>query len=252
MAAMPPTPIKGSDGCAYPFCEFGNGKKYDFVVLGDSHGAHLFSGLKKLAEKRGLSFAIFHFDGTCRFVNEPTANHHPDYDCAERMGDFKSFIEHNSIERVIVSHRWANVDGANDIGDSGPARRLAQLFTDKKMKSVRKKLIILNVPEFYRAQTPESCELPRLVSNFLNKNCDSRPRHDRWYTEKELLNSRFSAQPSLRDFFFLDPFDALCDTQSCYLKINDAFLYTDAHHLSDIGSDILIMRDGELFNSFLR
>ena len=220
-------------------------RKIDIILMGDSHSAHYAYGFNEVLSKRHgynlyvSGFSCLHLPGVTRY----------DYHrgCVERTNevlDEASNLEVGSI--VVLSNSW---DTENQIAR---ARRLdaegnlteesIELdFVIDKIRTLSRQIggarlvVIGNVPRagvnLYDVFTRPR---PLLFSDFKPENYLGRDRDLRL----EKINDRLrEAARESGDFVFIDPFDYLCNQESC--KNIDSLrrpIYSDSTHLSRFGS----------------
>ena len=225
----------GYDGCDYPVCYYGDPEKVDFVVVGDSHARHLYQGLKTLAADENLSFAVFHLDPYCRFLNEAAENEDLGYDCSERLDQFLEYMQSHQVRALLFAHRWRDVRNAETQTDRRVARPIEALLADEHLRSVIRAGIVLNVPEFYRNRVPQSCVAPGYLIPSEMRRCEQVETEAFYHPTRELNAAIESHLHSSMDLI-LDPFEALCENGNCLQKDGAAWIYSDAHHLSAAGA----------------
>ena len=240
------------------------------MILGDSHGRHLYPGFTRLVKE---GFGIFS-GGSCApamgikmFVNKKQAGHtcgRIDY-LAQNM---KILDANPSIKTVVLSAFWGVIlDGylknekerkyyggiriessyqgekglpSEELLYRGLKRTISELkYRDKDVVFVRdtpnyKSHIRDNCLKRFGLLQIQECQVPRieLESDRIKEN---------------LLIDKLKAD--FVDLMVVDPFDIFCDNKNCFLTIGAKPLYRDQHHLSVYGSEYLVKK---MINKYLK
>jgi len=252
-----------NDECSKKFniipCQISS-QKIRLIVLGDSHGNHLFPGLVNAVKD---DIGIFS-GGTCPplrnvklYVNKNQASD----SCATidyLSQNFKILDSNQTVDVVILSSFWRPLlDGqiinlkersfwggiylksnlnteanlpSDELVYRGLNRTIFELLTRRK-----EVIFVRDTPDFEKDIRDEcfrrfsfavslDCALPRATFD------------QRRVKENILINKLKHDFPALR---FFDPFDFVCSQTECYLVKDGKPLYRDPHHLSVYGSDLL-------------
>src|SRR5690606_30901960 len=139
----------------------------------------------------------------------------------------------------ILAYRWTGVAAEIPLAERAPviARRTREWLDNPQMRSVRKVILVLQVPEYENGQSPDAClEVPDYV---VKRDCRSTDvaefRRQRQLNGSILVAMREALRGRV-EIVVRDPFDALCDTEQCSRMEGSHVLYTDEHHLSRHGS----------------
>lgn len=239
----------------------------NFVVLGDSHGRHLISGLKAMTSGSVLDYTS---DGCIPFRNvDRYDSRYVPGDCAKKMNAFldKVSIEDPNAYVILSSMGPVYLDGTPFNG-KGAARVTGlgvELITDKSIKDrwkvfeigLRSTLTELsrlkNSNVIYAIDVPElgidyGCEklskeidvgplkLHDLVEKLPANYCyvSRRAYDERSQRYKNLVRRVLSDFPKVKLF---DPTNYFCDRTKCKgFDSKYGFLYRDVDHLSENGS----------------
>jgi peptidoglycan/LPS O-acetylase OafA/YrhL len=235
-------PKSGMGACEYPLCVYQGGDTIDLVIAGDSHARHHYEGLRMFAKRHPVSFAIFHFDRWCRPLNHPDRQESLDYDCGERLRQFSDFLKTKKVKKVLFSYRWTDFKQGDRQEVSRRARgaaiaeKLNEEIQRETFSSVDKIGLIVSLPTFYLGMSPASCQIPKYLFSVKSRSAKCRQVDRAVWQDIERMNAELKAAPYAKPVIFLDPFDALCDADTCYQADGNEWLYSDSHHLSARGS----------------
>lgn len=194
--------------------------KPNWLLVGDSHAAMLWSGLfENIKQVHFQSAVVF----GCEIRLNPQSNGQI---CNDLMN--KALVEH--IDRkppsaVILTWRWLNID---EIG-------LANLYNRLKAKGAR--LIIIGPTPEYTMPVPRLMaeSLRRQQPDLVSQNISSRI----WDSDKKL-----SALGAKIGYSYLSPMNAMCSASRKCTVVDDSGnqLYFDQNHLNSVGSDYLVRK----------
>lgn len=195
-------------------CNFGNPLTGRILVIGDSHSRQFAYGLSESPLADSYSFKSI-FSGSCvPIIGEvPVVNGIPRADCLEAV----SLVEQellNDYDLVIISARWRAYTsiGADDIA------RLRQMTDDP--------VLIIGPTPFPVDVIP--CNRPLLLVG----SCESFPIGHRDLVVSTSFE-RFAEQVGAK---YADPIASGCPDAICPFYINRVAVYSDANHLSMVGS----------------
>ena len=227
-------------------CVVGNKNKLDFLLVGDSHGKALISGLTSLAEKNKISFASY--EDMCKSYPRINTNIET------------CLIKENVPKNIILGvkfYSYENEDNKLDEIANEYVQRILKIKLNDIFKSVETIIVIGQVPEFYSTFGDAlSCYTRPLI--IIKKNCENYLNEKIYSTkyklkgihrfyQKKLLNQKLKkhllnkSDDKLKLIFF-DPFDYFCENLKCKQVIDGNLLYSDDQHLSAFGSNYLIKK----------
>lgn len=237
-----------------------SGETPDVIILGDSHGNHLYPGLADFKEHTFLSA------GTCAPL-EGIAGHvernEASYPCTKTDFLEKNFLivsSNSGIKTAILSTYFRGVLG--DIENDREREvwgeiKLVSKYPDeqnlstpqlvlnglkrtiKRLTKARLKVIFvrdtLDIPQDLSPELSKYCGFNK---SFMAKNCTI-PRSDfvqRRILEDKLVDELKAFEPNLT---VIDPMDTFCDLENCFLMRDGVLYYRDIHHLSVSGSKLM-------------
>lgn len=237
--------LYGGDGCKAPCTTLQQESTPDVIFIGDSHSRQYFLGAK--TELAGLK-VDFHEYSSCQFYSlEYTRDYtgFPDpvmYDTgcrAARKGAFDA-IRNASGALVVLSEFWGPMPMLSERGGAAlpvPAPEEYYKFVGSELDRLKTELgvkrlaVIGSVPTAAGVASSLDCfGRPALTE----KACATKPLTDPIIAQRAETNALLSANlPS--DIAFLNPFDGLCNGQTCAV-VGAGPVYSDATHLSGLGS----------------
>jgi peptidoglycan/LPS O-acetylase OafA/YrhL len=240
-------------------CQISSNKP-QVMILGDSHGNHLYPGLVSALPK---AIGVFS-GGTCPpiqgikyYVTKNQASH-PCATVDYLSQNLRILDENPTIQQVVIGafwrpalnlqfinpkekEFWGNIRlestnpnegglASDELIYRGLKRTINELLSRKK-----EFLFVRDTPDFENDIRDEcfkrlslnnslSCSLPRSVFELRREK------------ENLLVNKLLVDFPSLKVF---DPFDILCDPIQCFIVIDGKPVYRDSHHLSVYGSTLI-------------
>ncbi len=227
-------------------CKIQKGTHNAIAIIGDSHAAHLFTGISELlAPTEGV--AVFPVSGAAPYINVSTLTQGEGNKWRERgykniNGAYDYIIKDSTIKIVVLSHmplcsfndaiditNTANKD-SNDVLKNGMERTFSALIAaDKKV------LVLFDNPSL--AFDPNLCS-PRPFR--LTKHSDqcSYPRSQfdeiiGFSNYRSIVESVLINYPQIKTF---DISELFCDKENCFLQKDGHLLYHDTSHLSPDGS----------------
>lgn len=232
----------GGEPCAYPYCVSKEGTGREVALTGDSHARMYFAGVEDSLGGK-VPFSVWHFDSRCRFVNDPSENGLPAYDCAERLATYLDHIEREKVETVILAYRWTGVAAEIPFAERAAviASRTREWLDDPRMRSVKRLILVLQVPEYENGQSPDAClEVPDYVAKRDCTSTDAAQFHHQRLLNRAILDAMREELEGRVEIVVRDPFDALCDTKKCRRMEGRNVLYSDEHHLSRHGARLVV------------
>ncbi|SIQ93186.1 Peptidoglycan/LPS O-acetylase OafA/YrhL, contains acyltransferase and SGNH-hydrolase domains [Rhizobium sp. RU35A] len=247
---------------------FYSGSNPSVVIMGDSHAARIYVGLREFYSAQGKGVAVFGGGGGCPpllNVVSKMSSGDDTQNCLVKMSDpLKQIINTPTIEEVIFASRGPLYTTSNGFGDfdgdrygqwvlhdeNNPqgAKSNSDVFfgalgatLDALLAAGKKVTYLLDVPEL--GFDIRSCLASRpitltsrtrepcavLRSQFESRNRDFRARLS------QVLASR-------ADVKVVDLAEALCDEKYCYGSKDGVLLYSDDDHLSRRGSEYVVHR----------
>jgi peptidoglycan/LPS O-acetylase OafA/YrhL len=239
-------PAYGGDGCGNS-CETNPGKPIAAFVIGDSNAQQYFAGLKAAFPDR--NFRIFQFS-SCPFFSLEFTRDFTDYsdpklyDEGCRAARAEAFTEiRRSHAALIVSQIWVNFPMVSE--ETGKKLSFLEFadaisfYADQLLElrhnlGARSLLVMGTIPGAPESQgAPTDCLFrPVLIYH----SCENAPPDVYRRANNGLLASALSGRT-----IFLDPFDALCDKNSCKMIDDTAPIYSDANHLTRHGSELVLL-----------
>jgi len=253
-------------------CQY-SGLPLKVMILGDSHGNHLYPGI---ASSVNPGYGVFS-GGTCppligirAYVDKNQAAHA----CATAdylSRNFDILDSNSSIKTVVISAAWRIILDGNFLNPAHkefwggvknksldeseknlPNDVLVYLGLKRTISAISQRgkevIFIRSTPDFSKDIT-EIC-IKRFSGDSLKQDC-SIPRSifdARRQSEDRLLSRLIQDFPNLKIF---DPYDVLCSREECFLVLNGMPLYRDSFHLSVYGSGLvgkaLVHKYGHLF-----
>jgi hypothetical protein len=200
----------------------------NFLVLGDSHAAHLWPGLQAIFEKTNFLQATA---SGCKPVVESAGARR----CTELMRFiFHEFLPHNHLDGIILSARWEKIDAA----------RIRE--TTEALRPYANQIFVAGpIVEYDRP-------LPRILALGLGSNeADFAAKYRR--SEPGETDRVFAAALSNDAAVYLSVYRALCNPQCVVWAKTDVPLQFDYGHLTREGSIYLASQLGpELFPTHAR
>ena len=227
------------------------------IILGDSHGNHLYPGLASLGQYQFLSAGTCApLDGVSIHVKNNQANH----PCAKT--DFLAknmavLASEKQITTAILSSFWRAVLDGNILNDreraywggttlvsthqeeSNLSRQELVLNglkrTIKQLREKNLKIIFVRDTFDIADELTEYCKLSKPIPS---ANCTI-PRAEfasRRVPEDWLIHELLTYEPALR---VVDPIENFCDRDRCFLMRDHTLYYRDQHHLSVSGSKLM-------------
>jgi hypothetical protein len=262
VAAEAGEPLLNGD-TVYPGAAYSRYSSASSVVLlvGDSHSAHLLSGLVPLARKHGFGVSHFGFGGC---LGVPMAERlwgtvELFARCqASAQAVLQHFLRDPAVKIILFSARGelyaegkeAGIVVAADNNTALPAdvhrRVLHDAYADaigKAEEAGKRAVLALDIPEL--DFVPEYCLKGLPSSALFGKQCaiERRSVDERQRTYRSVVQRLQNEFPRLAVF---DPIPLLCDSAWCYTKRNGLVMYSGDNHLGPDGSRIVAKQLGDI------
>ena len=251
--------------------DFGRPENASIVLIGDSHGEHLMTGLRKMYGDQVANYSAvgcIPFEGVDRYDNRFKPG-----GCLKAMDEAFTYITNNKkVEYIIMSAMGPTYLTNTEFKDTNKARITGQKVTYRghpemtdayqiyqtamtqtltKLDQLGKKVIFMvDVPEL--GFHPKSCmeTRPFVFFSHVRENC-AVPRseyEDR--TEKYKALVLETAKP-FKNVTVVDPSSVFCDANWCWAQKDGVFLYRDADHLSNSGSEVIakLIQESAMINN---
>jgi peptidoglycan/LPS O-acetylase OafA/YrhL len=240
------------------FCEMSDSsKKFSALLLGDSHAAHLYPGLREPFSKENLNLVKIG-DGNCyAFLGIDTILGGQRKHCEKIFDHLIPEVANDpNVKMIILSsfaiagvsggfhyHEGKRVQlldlepGHSDTVDSSKSYLLGLGRTLRFFENAGKPVVlVLDNPEL--DFDPRQCQQSRPLS-FSQKGDCTVPRdmvEKRMGRLREQIAAVASLHPNVRVF---DPMTVLCDDRRCNVIRDGNLIYLDKDHLSAFGSNLL-------------
>jgi peptidoglycan/LPS O-acetylase OafA/YrhL len=219
-----------SDGCGLalagskpPLCRYGaDGAALTIALVGDSHAAHLFPAVERLAREHGWQ-VVPYTKFSCVFVDMPLWSPHlmREYtECPawrEKVLDSLKELQPDAV--LIVSNRWFPVMADRDNEPERQGAAMARLIER------------IDAPVGIIVDTPRSeADAPACLARHpdaIERCTTSRTAAFGW---RHLRRETEAARLSGADI--IDLSEAACPVDPCPLVIGDVLVYRDNHHLT--------------------
>lgn len=241
--------LYGGDGCKSPCSTLPDSRRPDVIVIGDSHSRQYYLGAR--TELAGLKVDFYEYS-SCQFYSvEYTRDYtgFPDpvmYDTGCRAARQLAFdaIRKAPGALVVLSEFWGPMpmlserDGRSlPVPASGDYYRFVgtEIARLKSDLGVQRLAVIGSVPTAAGVASSLDCfGRPALTE----RSCAVKPLTDPIIAQRAETNALLSAGLP-PDVIFLNPFGALCSDSVCSV-IHDGPVYSDATHLSGLGSKMVM------------
>ncbi len=215
-------------------CEITNLNKYDnkMIIVGDSHARHYYYGLNELSKKEKIGFAIFQLPTDCNIIdNYPNLKK-----CNELIAKLTSYIKRNKIDKIVFSYKWELYNSIHNEQIENKINKFLENF-----KFPLKILIFLDNIEIQH-HSIEICLSDNAVYKYfkIDRCLKSFHKTDKLYEYYEKINHAVLNNTSKITKYFINPNDYICKNQICYTRIDDKWIFSDRHHLSNFGSSYII------------
>ena len=205
------------------------------IIFGDSHAAHLSSGVRSYFPKLGYTINQLTMPG-CSFIF-PATNYGKCLDLYNVLNNkLVPTLTKNDI--LVISINWRY--GYQPNSEREFKSHIQKAFT--VFRGSLAKIIIVGAPPCYR-HAPQSISVRN--GSFKDNNIYLEPEK---YIFMNSINKILGEQSKIYGFEFIDPTISMCNdllNKNCFVKKNGRFLYLDHGHLSEEGSLQVI---GQLFS----
>lgn len=198
------------------------------IVFGDSHAAHLYSGVKDVFGRAGYNTQQWTAAG-CRAINLPGNS--------KRCKDFYSAFVRDVLPQlkqrdvIIVSSYWLGVLKGNSTEEISSALSKLTAALDRTDVTV---VVVGSSPAFKKA--PQVFMVRAGISDAPELSLESMNNQE--------LNKFLQKEAEYHGLLFFNPSDAFCGkstNQSCLVKKGNQFLFLDDSHFNEFGS-LFVMR----------
>lgn len=214
------------------------------IIYGDSHAKQYALALDQFGNKEHLSMALL-THSACLSLPSLTNIYQgkTHQSCIDMLNTLKSKLA-TSNATLLLAYRYtktlATLDGRKKVNFKQEQQYTQMLLTGLQDLLVdlgkdRKVIIVGGVP---------SANLHRGYLDCISTPFTSRTCHEKFPIEEAEF---FSLRNSLKKFaltkpqvLFLDPYDALCDQQYCYVVRDGQLYYSDHAHLSIAGTKLVV------------
>ncbi len=226
-------------------CIFGDVKKLDFILIGDSHGKALYNGIENFSEKNNFNFLTY--EDMCKVYPNLLSS------------IINCQIDLPPPEIIIIGKKFYDYQFQNqnlDIIAKKYVDKIVEIKKNKIFRNVKKIIIFGQVPEFYSSYGDLiSCYTrPYYIKK---KECDEYYNYDvfketsdifkinQGLDKKRILNKSLEKYVKNKsdknlELYFFDPFEKICELNRCDQVMNGKMIYFDATHLSVFGSKYLV------------
>jgi hypothetical protein len=219
------------------------------AVIGDSHAGHLAPGLRAVFEGRGSNVAIMEY-ASCNPIQSVTVG---DVDYFRCPGDVIEqsllVITASATMNVVIMSGYApkalrgqdakvgtdfNTTAARQID---AAFELALATTLRRLLDANKTIVyLIDIPDL--SVDPRTCLRSMIRARGGDACATARSEVEARHASYRNIIDRVRTQ--FPDVLFIDTWDALCDTQKCYVARDGVLLYQSKDHLSPSGSRYLM------------
>ncbi|WP_200915682.1 acyltransferase family protein [Jeongeupia sp. HS-3] len=211
-----------------PRCHFSSAgdTKKDILVVGDSHAGHLTGFLNQLQPVLDKSIDIY-FNNSCLTLLSTTVNNltAPESAKSACLRQNEYFADHfKEYKTVILSHRWMGYDWSESRED-----QLRQTLTTLSKSNVHV-IIFGDIPNYDNDQLRTALAYTRL-------GLPLKSTPDFIYKTRNAYLQRIAQ--SIPNVSYFDFDSILCANDHCSPIIDNKIIYSDRHHLSETGAEII-------------
>jgi len=221
------------------FCSGSASSENDVIVLGDSHAARLFIGLRNSDSTR-------HYENLGRGSCIPFLRFEASWSATgEKL--HCSTTDENLIENAsrlgagtVVVHAYFLRASSGELRPNSPddfASQARDTLTSLSRSGLHT-VLVLDVPVL--TFDPADCIGRPALRRYTRTPC-SMPKADWTLRSRKVTDALRSAASNIPNVDVFDPTSTLCDDQYCYAARHGQLLYTDEHHLSAVGAGLVSM-----------
>lgn len=208
-----------------------NNNDFDYILIGNSHARHYFSYIIK----NKLKVASFALDGCVS-----TRNYYSNYDvesCKNRYKMAVDFIKSHPNKKIIWSIVWelhaAGIPRKD--GLDGDFMKEVKYFVEDTKESNSKIYLIADTQGSREIMFECLAKRDLLINELTLPNCQS--YQDKYFRPvDDELNKIANSYNNVK---LINASDSLCDEKKCKIIDGNIPIYTDNHHLSIHGADIV-------------
>jgi hypothetical protein len=218
-------------------CHIGfEGEPTSFVLIGDSHAAALADGMDRLAKsvgKAGLLLAangcppLLHFESPFPSLREI---------CRRTQEKIPQFLNEAKSDKVFLHGRWQNYYEWDQNAFTSAVDEMFRYLHDKQLRVV----VLGDVP-------PARADVPRALARqaAFGFPANSEMKREDYLASSRGVNMVLSEYSKKYGFNFVNLGPSLCETEFCSVAIDGKPLYFDQHHLSALGSQVVVERNAD-------
>jgi peptidoglycan/LPS O-acetylase OafA/YrhL len=234
----------------------------NIMLIGDSHAAHLATGLKLYLDDLTADYT---YPGCIPFFNvDRFDSRFTPETCIKKLAETLSFLEKSKrFKSVIMSSMGpvylegtafngqgiervtglgVNLSNRPDVIDKYKVYEIGMRETLTRMfKANKKVLFVIDVPEL--GFNPRTCFVTRpiVISSKIRMPC-AVARSDYDLRSSKFKDMIYSIAKDFPELIVYDPTNDFCDTNYCYATNDGIPLYNDFDHLNGYGSHFLIQK----------
>ncbi|AZG98231.1 acyltransferase family protein [Proteus mirabilis] len=210
-----------------------NENDFEYILIGNSHARHYFHYIIN----NKLKVVSLAEDGC-----NSTKNYYSSYNkniCQETYNNTLKFIKENPNKKIIWATTWKDsMDGISRVNGKevryDPTNEVIEFIND--IKGYYSDLYIIGDVQGTKQLSFECMARQSLtISKYFNISCNS--------LQKKIINKindkLDNLSKSYHNVFFINAENALCNSETCLVIDNKETIYTDYHHLSKHGSNIV-------------
>jgi peptidoglycan/LPS O-acetylase OafA/YrhL len=216
-------------------CHVGiEGAPTTFALLGDSHAAALAEGMDGLAKDAGKAGLLLAANACPPLLHLESPLTSERDTCRRTQAKIPQFLENAKPDKVFLHGRWQSYYEADQDAFELAVDEMFRYLHDRKLQVV----VLGDVPPA-RANVPVA--LARQAAFGFPANAEmTREDYLAWSRDVNAFLSDYSKKYG---FSFIDLGPSLCAAEFCSVAIEGKPLYFDQHHLSALGSQIVVERN---------
>jgi peptidoglycan/LPS O-acetylase OafA/YrhL len=221
-------------------CIYGNKRKLNTVLWGDSHLNQLAPVIEKIAINKDMGFKELSVPGCLPIINT-IRNDKQEWNCSTHNDKiFKYILENDEIKNIIFHAYW------NFYIDKKKVNSLVDTYVDeiiinqfKRLNEKNKNIfIILGVPNY--SHNPKKHIFRKKLFNKEIKSIENITYINlKHHFDKNKENQKIFFNLKLDNLYIYDPASSLCDEIKCYSILKNRPIYRDGTHISKKESFLL-------------